>query len=178
VRTAIAVLFVALISWAGLIGTPEEHINLVVSERAKAVRSTTTNLTKAPTKVALATQIQVQPPEKPVLDQHQQWMQDAGIAQSDWPAVDYIVSHESGWCAMKWEGEIGYCPTEFTEFYSVDNAYKGYGVCQSSPASKMATIADDWQSNPVTQLKWCSTHADGYGGWWPAYNHWVVSHNW
>ena len=44
-----------------------------------------------------------------------------------------------------------------------------YGLCQSLPASKMAAAGADWETNPVTQLKWCSTHANNYGGWQQAW---------
>lgn len=100
-------------------------------------------------------------------------MSDAGIAQSDWPAVDYIISHESGWCATKSEGEYGDC----LPFHGVSD-YDGYGLCQSTPPQKMAVAGSDWQTNPSTQLKWCTMHAAQYGGWWGAYDHWLVHHNW
>lgn len=106
-------------------------------------------------------------PVAPVLTQHEQWMQTAGIAQSDWPAVEFIVSHESGWCTTKWEGEFGICPAYHG--YSSD----GYGLCQSTPADKMAIEGPGWETDPVLQLKWCALHAAGYGGWWASYDHWI-----
>lgn len=105
----------------------------------------------------------------------------ADIAPSDYQYVDYIVSHESGWCPNKWQGEIGYCPT----FHGAPSAaYVGYGLCQATPGYKMASAGDDWASNPVTQLKWCSTYANSGkfnaygGGWYGAYNYWLKHANW
>lgn len=125
--------------------------------------------------------IQVQtPPEAPqtapvpALTDHQKQLQAAGIAESDWNAVDYIVSHESGWCPTKWEGEIGVgCP----DYHGYSAA--GYGMCQSTPAIKMSLEGSGWETDPVIQLKWCNSYAQArYGGWWPAYYHWQNNHNW
>ncbi len=99
----------------------------------------------------------------------------AGVKQSDFPYVDYILTRESGWCATKAQGQYGACrplsgpvPTS-----------GGYGLCQSTPPQKMATAGADWQTNPVTQLKWCHSYAMArYGSWAAAYNKWIVSHNW
>ena len=99
----------------------------------------------------------------------------AGISPNDYPYVDYIISHESGWCPTKAQGQIGYCPP----YSGSVPSYGGYGLCQSTPGSKMATAGADWATNPITQLKWCSNYAAGrYGGWHNAYNHWLVYHNW
>jgi uncharacterized protein YabE (DUF348 family) len=101
-------------------------------------------------------------------------MAAAGIASSDYAYVNFIVSHESGWCATKAQGEH-YCPAV------PDNQFtsNGYGLCQSTPGSKMATAGADWATNPITQLHWCSGYAQrAYGSWGNAYNHWLSTHNW
>jgi uncharacterized protein YabE (DUF348 family) len=104
-------------------------------------------------------------------------MRAAGISSGDYAYVNYIVSRESGWCPTKWQGQVGYCPAYYTEAHPISSAY-GYGLCQSTPASKMATAGADWQTNPVTQLKWCSGYAIGrYGSWAGAYQHWI-SYSW
>ena len=98
----------------------------------------------------------------------------AGIAASDYEFADYIISHESGWCPTKAQGEHT-CPP------IPDNAMtpNGYGLCQATPGYKMASAGSDWQTNPITQLKWCSGYAESrYGSWGAAYNHWVNYHNW
>lgn len=101
-------------------------------------------------------------------------MAAAGIASSDFGYVDYIVSHESGWCYTKAQGET-YCPAQ------PDNPYtpNGYGLCQATPGYKMSTAGGDWATNPVTQLRWCSGYAASrYGSWYAAYSHWLAYHNW
>ena len=39
--------------------------------------------------------------------------------------------------------------------YKAHNSRSGaHGIAQALPAVKMAVIADDWRSNPVTQIRW------------------------
>ncbi len=89
-------------------------------------------------------------------------MSAAGIAESDYAFADFIISRESGWRP----GAV--------------NSYSGaYGLCQSLPASKMASAGADYLTNPVTQLRWCSGYASGrYGGWSGAYNAWLAQSWW
>jgi len=89
-------------------------------------------------------------------------MAAAGIAPGDYAYVDYIVSKESGWRPG-----------------AVNSSSGAYGLCQSYPASKMATAGADWRTNPVTQLRWCAGYANGrYGGWQGAYNAWLAQSWW
>ncbi len=89
-------------------------------------------------------------------------MSAAGIAESDFGYVDYIISHESTWRP------------------GATNSYSGaYGLCQSLPASKMASAGADYLTNPITQLKWCSGYATGrYGSWEGAYGAWLAQGWW
>ncbi len=83
-------------------------------------------------------------------------MARAGIAPGDYRYADEIVAQESGWCPTKWQGEYGRCPAYHG---TPTNPNLGYGLCQSTPAWKMATAGEDWATNPVTQLKWCHGYA-------------------
>lgn len=88
-------------------------------------------------------------------------MAAAGISPADYAYVDFIVSRESNWR-----------PGAF-------NAGSGaYGLCQSLPASKMASAGADYLTNPVTQLRWCSGYSSRYGGWAGAYNAWLAQGWW
>jgi uncharacterized protein YabE (DUF348 family) len=99
----------------------------------------------------------------------------AGISAGDYNYVDYIVSHESGWCPTKAQGQIGSCPA----YAGYVPATGGYGLCQSTPGSKMASAGADWATNPITQLRWCNSYAVAhYGSWAAAYNHWLSYHWW
>lgn len=87
-------------------------------------------------------------------------MAAAGISPSDYSYVDYIVGRESGWRVNASNGST-------------------WGLCQALPGSKMSSAGADWQTNPVTQLKWCSGYANGrYGSWAKAYSSWLTQHWW
>lgn len=90
-------------------------------------------------------------------------MKSAGIAESDYKYVEYIVSKESTWNHLVWNG----------------GGSGAYGLCQSLPASKMASAGADYMTNPVTQLRWCDSYAkERYGSWYNAYNTWIAQQWW
>ncbi|GAC1370721.1 MAG: hypothetical protein NVSMB39_3870 [Candidatus Saccharimonadales bacterium] len=107
--------------------------------------------------------IVISAPALQVAGSHADWMRVAGIAESDFGYVDYIIDHESGWGVTK-------------------NNYGGsgaYGLGQALPASKMAPFGSDYLTNPITQLRWANAYAIGcYGSWAGAYSHWVSHHVW
>jgi hypothetical protein len=99
----------------------------------------------------------------------------AGISPNDYQYADYIISHESGWCPTKAQGEIGICPP----YAGTVPDYGGYGLCQATPGIKMSSAGADWATNPITQLQWCAGYAvSRYGSWYNAYEHWLADHNW
>jgi hypothetical protein len=103
-------------------------------------------------------------------------MAAAGIGASNYPYVDFVMSHESGWCPTKLQGQVGYCPPYAPEYIPT---YLGYGIGQATPGTKMAVFGADWKTNVVTQLRWASSYAhDRYGSWSAAYEHWQTHHNW
>lgn len=57
-----------------------------------------------------------------------------------------------------WAGESGWD-------YTATNPSSGaYGIPQSLPATKMATAGDDWETNPITQIRWGLQYIkDAYG---------------
>ncbi len=102
-------------------------------------------------------------PAVAVAGSHADWMRAAGIAESEFGYVDYIISHESGWGVTKYN-------------YSGSGAY---GIGQALPASKMAPYGADYMTNPVTQLRWATAYAYArFGSWAGAYNHWIAVHSW
>lgn len=87
-----------------------------------------------------------------------EWMTAAGIAESDWAYVDYIVSRESGWNPNATNSSSGAC-----------------GLVQALPCSKVPGNGYD----PVDNLKWANGYAVGrYGSWQGAYNFWTSNHWW
>ncbi|MDG4793312.1 lytic transglycosylase domain-containing protein [Micromonospora sp. WMMD1082] len=64
-------------------------------------------------------------------------MIDAGFDIDQFPCLDRLWNKESGWN------------------HKARNRSSGaYGIPQAYPGNKMATVADDWETNPVTQIKW------------------------
>lgn len=96
-------------------------------------------------------------------------MAAAGIKPSDYPYADYIITKESRWNHLARNASSG-----------------AYGLCQSYPGTKMANTAQnggpDWQTNPITQLRWCNWYAyngsRNFKGWAEAYNYWIANKHW
>lgn len=87
-----------------------------------------------------------------------EWMAAAGIAESDWGYVDYIVSRESGWNPNATNSSSGAC-----------------GLVQALPCSKVPGNGYD----PVDNLRWANGYATGrYGSWAGAYDFWTRNHWW
>lgn len=76
-------------------------------------------------------------------------------AKDDPRAAARVLLPEYGWDDSQfscldnlWEGESGWN-------YRAENPSSGaYGIPQSLPGSKMASVAPDWRENPVTQITW------------------------
>jgi len=76
-------------------------------------------------------------------------------AQSDPRAVARLLVADRGWSDAQfgcldslWAKESGWR-------WNANNSSSGaYGIPQSLPGSKMGSIAGDWATNPVTQIKW------------------------
>lgn len=67
----------------------------------------------------------------------QSLMPSFGFGPSQWSCLVSLWNGESGW---RW---------------NADNPSSGaYGIPQSLPGSKMATVGSDWMVNPVTQIRW------------------------
>lgn len=79
-----------------------------------------------------------------------------GWDESEFACLDALFSRESGWRV------------------NAENKSSGaYGIPQALPGSKMATVADDWRTNPTTQITWGLNYITGrYGtpcGAWSAF---------
>lgn len=60
---------------------------------------------------------------------------------TQWSCLYNLWMRESGW-----------------NVYAENTASGAYGIPQSLPGDKMATIASDWQTNPTTQIEWGLTY--------------------
>jgi hypothetical protein len=85
------------------------------------------------------------------------WMKSAGIPESEWQYVDFIVARESSWNPNAVNASSGAC-----------------SLAQALPCSK---IGGDWR-DPVVALKWQYNYVNGrYGGYKGAYDFWLAN-NW
>jgi hypothetical protein len=77
------------------------------------------------------------------------------ISAQDPQAIADALLASYGWSSSEmtclvplWMGESGWR-------VSAENTSSGaYGIPQSLPGSKMATVGADWRTNPATQIKW------------------------
>ena len=105
----------------------------------------------------------------------------AGIAESDWGYVEYIIDHEGSWEPCKVNGGSINCDYyQFTNgsWKALNNKNKSYGICQALPGYKMESAGSDWETNALTQLKWCNQYSQKYGGWSGSYHFWLRNHWW
>lgn len=88
------------------------------------------------------------------------WARQAGVSETDLSDALTLIYHESG------------CRTGATNTSS-----GAYGIPQALPGSKMASVGSDWETNPVTQIKWMAKYVTGrYGGWSQAMSFWWAHH--
>ena len=83
----------------------------------------------------------------------QQMVADRGWSSAQFTCLELLWTRESNWN------------------YQATNPSSGaYGIPQALPASKMGTVASDWRTNPVTQIKWglnyiASVYGTPCGAW-------------
>lgn len=89
------------------------------------------------------------------------WMRAAGIAENDMETAYWIIFKESK-CR-----------------YNATNASSGaYGIPQALPGRKMASAGTDWETNPITQIRWMIGYVNGRYGGWEGAKAWWLSHHW
>jgi Transglycosylase SLT domain len=87
----------------------------------------------------------------------QEWMAAAGIPESDWQYVDYIVNHESTWNPSAVNTSSGAC-----------------GLAQALPCAKTGCAQ---YNDPVCALRWQLSYVNArYGGYAGAYSFWTKNH--
>ena len=76
-------------------------------------------------------------------------------AQSDPRAVGRLLVADRGWGDEQFDCLESLWTKESGWRWNADNPTSdAYGIPQSLPGSKMASIGSDWATNPVTQIKW------------------------
>lgn len=149
-----ALLSLALIRLAP--AEPPKHFKNLVQQKHPAAK-TVAVAAQATVPTEPAAPVAIPEPQTMTLS-HEELMTQAGISQKNWPAVDYIISHESGWNPEATEPNSG-----------------AHGLPQALPYSKTGC---GW-SDSLCQLQWANDYAVArYGGWWAAQAYWVNHRNW
>lgn len=82
------------------------------------------------------------------------------VPADQWASFDAVISHESSW-----------------NLHATNPSSGAYGLGQALPGSKMASVASDWRTNPVTQLTWTLKYMnDRYGSPNAAWAFWQTHH--
>jgi hypothetical protein len=71
-------------------------------------------------------------------------MVSEGFGIDQFPCLDRLWTKESGWNHKAYNSGSG-----------------AYGIPQALPGSKMGSVADDWKTNPATQIKWGLGYIEG-----------------
>lgn len=130
-----------------------------------AATTTTTTVPHVERRIQTAPQVvpsTIPAPQGDWIPQHKTWMTQAGIPESDWGYAVDIFNKESGF-----------------NYLAVNKSSGATGICQSLPASKMASAGADYLTNPITQLRWCQSYAmSRYASWANAHSFWLRNHWW
>jgi hypothetical protein len=82
-------------------------------------------------------------------------MLKAGFDIDQFPCLDKLWTKESNWRTT-----------------AANTSSGAYGIPQALPGSKMGSVADDWRTNPATQIKWGLGYVEGrYGSPCDAWSH-------
>ena len=84
-----------------------------------------------------------------------------GYGSDQFSCFDWIIKHESNW-----------------NVHATNPSSGAYGLPQSLPGSKMASVASDWRDNPATQIIWGAQYMkERYGSACDAWSFWQAN-NW
>jgi len=72
---------------------------------------------------------------------------DYGWNDDEFVCLDNLWTRESGW---QWDAKND----AFAPSKEATPENQAYGIPQSGPGIKMATMGDDWKTNPQTQIRW------------------------
>jgi hypothetical protein len=98
---------------------------------------------------------------------------DPGTARADaenlLPSFGWSVTKYFGCLDNIWSRESGWR-------YNAANPSGAYGIPQALPGAKMASAGADWQTNPITQIKWGLGYIEArYGDPCSAWSYWQAN---
>ena len=143
----------------GEVGTKKIYYNVLYVDNQEVSREVVSEeIIRTPVKRIVA--VGAKPAMRPDSEVCAGWAREAGVSEADLAAAIDLIYHESG------------CRVNAT------NASSGaYGIPQALPGSKMASAGPDWETNPVTQIRWMAGYVSRYGGWQGAIQFWYA-HGW
>jgi hypothetical protein len=100
------------------------------------------------------------------------WLKASGIPSSNWWAVDFIVTRESGWNPCSYNPGKSNCGLTAYEVNCSDGSCQYGGVaCGLGQSLACGKWGSNW-TDPVNQLKHMNIYVSKYGGWAGAVNYW------
>jgi len=122
---------------------------------------------------ALATQVKERAQARDRAAREKQRQALVARAQSDPRSIARLLASDRGWGDGEFSCLNSLWNKESEWNYQANNGSSGaYGIPQSLPGSKMASAGSDWQTNPVTQIKWGLQYiANTYGTPCAAWGH-------
>ncbi|MBR3322329.1 G5 domain-containing protein [Candidatus Saccharibacteria bacterium] len=142
----------------GEVGTKKVTYNILYVDNVEVAREVVgEEVVRQP--VARVTAVGAKASVRPDQETCAEWARQAGVSEADLAAAIDLIYHESG-CRV-----------------DAANPSGAYGIPQALPGSKMASAGADWETNPVTQIKWMAGYVSRYGGWQGAINFWYA-HGW
>lgn len=130
-----------------------------------AVRSAADKQTQARVEAAKAAQAKVQAAKAAAAARKAQLDKATRDANRNPKAVAKLLAAQRGWGSTQFTCLDLLWTRESNWNYRATNASSGaYGIPQALPGSKMGSVAPDWRTNAVTQIKWGLGYiADRYG---------------
>lgn len=142
----------------GEVGTKKVYYNVQYVDNVEVSRELISEeVVRQP--VARVTAVGAKPSIRPEQATCAEWVRQAGVAESDVEYAVQLIYRESG-CRVDAQNPSG-----------------AYGIPQALPGSKMASAGADWETNPITQIRWMAGYVSRWGGWAGALRQ-QVSHGW
>lgn len=138
----------------------EDSTNTTTTTKtSKNAQKTTNKVQKTTKKVVKSTKTVQKFNVKASKSEMQQYARSI-LSVKDYEALDFIITHESGWNAN-----------------NVNKKSGASGLCQALPASKMAVSGKDYKTNYKTQINWCILYCNTrYGSIQKAKAFWLKHH--
>ena len=144
----------------GEVGTKRVSYNVLYIDNVEASREVIAEeVVRTPVNrvVAIGAKTAVRPEQETCAG----WARAAGVSEAELSVALDLIYRESG-CRVN----------------ATNPSSGAYGIPQALPGRKMAEMGADWETNPVTQIKWMIKYVNGrYGGWVQALEFWH-GHGW